>query len=127
MDFQLLINIFIASSIFLALTRKYMRVGLVAGAISFLALVVYNYVANHDVLLAVFGIGAMLGLIHELTKSIRNKNYHLDKKNRLTISVVIVLLGIWHTSLGSLSPYLVSGIFAAILAVLEIKKPAKKV
>ncbi|HET9412102.1 MAG TPA: hypothetical protein VFO38_04600 [Candidatus Saccharimonadales bacterium] len=104
-----------------------MRVGLITGTISFLALAVYSYIENHDVLLAILSIGGMLGLIYELAKSIRNTKYHLDKKSKLIISGTIMLLGVWHTSLGSLSPYLISGIFAVALVIVDIKKPKQKV
>jgi hypothetical protein len=121
MDYQLILDIFIAFSVVLILIGKYRRAGFIIGGVSFSAQAVFSYVIN-DPLLSVLSVFAAVGFFYELTKIIRSKDYHLDKKTRFIIGTVILLLGIWQTVLGTLSPYLIAGIIAAISIILERRK-----
>src|SRR4029450_10799470 len=110
MEPSFLVETFIAISIALALSGRYMRIGLFMVILGLLAQIIFSYWVNYDLLIGFFSALALIGAFYEFIKTIRNKGYRLDKRTRLIISSVIIILGAWSTSLGAVSPLLVTGV-----------------
>ena len=119
-----LVQTFIAVSTTLALSMRFIRIGLFMLIVGFLAQTIFSYWVNYDPLIGFFSVLALIGALHEFIKSIRNKSYRLDKRTRLIISSVIIILGAWLTSLGMISPFLIAGLVALIFIVLEKRRRA---
>ena len=120
MTLHLLLNTIIAIGIILALSKKYMRQGLLVVGFGFLVQAIFSYMLDKDVVLSLFEAFAGFSALYEYRKALRRRNYAFTKRTQLVIGSVITLLGIWYLTIGILSPFLVAG--AVCLAVIFMRR-----
>lgn len=109
-----------AIGIVLALTKKYVKAGLILLALSFLAWAVVAYIVDKDTVQSIVYAAVVVGSVYELAKAMRG-DYKLTKKAKLITCALFILLGVWYASLGVLSPFLVAGVVGLVLGLTDYK------
>lgn len=118
MTLHLLLDILVAISIVLALSNKYVKLGLLLVGLGFLAEAIFSYIVDKDIVLGAFETLASFSALYDYNKAMRH-NFRLTKKAKLIAAGVFVLLGIWYAAMGTLSPFLIAGVAGLIVAILE--------
>jgi|GEM_PF-4563399 len=113
------LNIFVAISFVLAISRWYARLGLLLITLGFLAEALYTLL-NHDLILSLAEVIASFYALLEFTKISRYHHYP-HWTTRVIAGIVLVILGIWTavSATGATSPFLAAGIISLILIILE--------
>ena len=129
MKIHLFLEIVISIGIILALTKKYIKPGLLLLGIGFLVKSVVTFWVDRDVVLGLFEIFASCTALYEYGKVVRD-NYTLTKRGRLIAGVLFISLGAWMLALGTFSPILIAGVVSVFIILAEdfvsSKKPARK-
>jgi len=129
MKIHLFLEIVISIGIILALTKKYIKPGLLLLGIGFLVKSVVTFWVDRDVVLGMFEIFASCTALYEYGKVVRH-NYKFTKRGRLIAGVLFISLGAWMLALGTFSPFLIAGVVSVFIILAEDfvspKKPARK-
>lgn len=130
MKIHLFLEIVISIGIILALTKKYIKQGLLLLGIGFLVKSVLTFWVDKDVVLGLFEVFASCTALYEYGKVVRH-NYEFTKRARLITGILFISLGAWMLALGTFSPILVAGIVSVFIILgqdyLPSKKPAQRV
>lgn len=125
MKIHLFLDIVISIGIILALTRKYIKPGLLLLGLGFLAKAVVTFWIDRDAVLGIFEAFASFSALYEYGKAIRH-NYAPTKKARLLAGVASILLGAWMTVLGTFSLFLIAGVVSVFVILTEDFVPPKE-
>jgi hypothetical protein len=130
MTIHLFLDIIISLGIVLALTKKYSKPGLLLLGLGFLAKAVFAFGVDNDIAQGVIDIAIILSVLYDYSKMVRH-NYAPTKRGRLMAGVVFILLGVWMTTLGTFSPFLIAGVMGVLVILIEDsvspKMPSQKI
>lgn len=118
MTIHLFLDIIISIGIVLALTKKFPKPGLLLLGLGFLAKAVLAFGVDKDIAQGVIDIAIILSVLYEYSKIVRH-SYTPAKKGRLMAGLLFIFLGVWMTTLGTFSPFLVAGIVSVLLILIE--------
>jgi hypothetical protein len=130
MKIHLFLEIVISIGIILALTKKYIKPGLLLLGIVFLVKSVFTFWVDRDVVLGMFEVFASCTALYEYGKAVRH-DYTFTKWGRLIAGILFISLGAWMLALGTFSPILIAGVVSVFIILVQDylppKKPAQKV
>lgn len=129
MKIHLFLDIVISIGIVLALTKNFIKPGLLLLGVGFLVKAVIAFVLDKDVVQGMIDLFIIFSVSYEYGRRMRH-TYTPTKKGRLMAGVLFILLGTWITTLSAFSPFLIAGVVSVLVILIEDfvspSKPAQK-